>query len=654
MNRHHLRFVLRQTIEHKNPSNMRLHLWTHSIGWLGLTTALSQVPLPLGIPVLGANLGAAFVAISLLYWLPVDALATAAVAALSLGFTLLPFSPWGPGHSWLTGVVLPLVAFAVSDLVGRYAHVFHHEHGKFMKGDPPLWAALDEAHVVVWGVFHFWLQSLLQAGWRPKLQAELALHERRALRGRERVPWGNWAGLASCQAERVCMPQTIAELAEAVAEAHAMGQRVRVVASGFSWSSLVPSDQTLIFCERLDRIEVDISDPDHPTVWCEAGVTNRQLNRELARFGLCMPWNVVLENVRIAGIASTGTHGTGRATATVGDLVEAFEVLDVEGRPRVLSDETVGPEVMSAARLGLGLFGVIARIKLRVVPLYRVQQTDRRMPIRDMLEQLPELIAAHDSVELYWFPFNRDMWIRTVDRTLAPRTFHGHGFWFKAQNFLQNGWLVIFSKLVMRFAPALTPMLLKLGMRMLPYRTRVLDLPESHHYHHWIEMMPAGCLEVGFKVDPDLANVRRAWETTERLVEKYATRGLYPLNLTLNVRFIGSSSALLTPAYGEGMTCYVEIMWMGRPTGWAELSSELCREWLKEPGALPHWSKEFEHVEDVIPIMRANLGDRRTRFLAALEESGIDPKGNFFNALTRRVLIDDDSPRRGDPMRVSH
>ena len=31
--------------------------------------------------------------------------------------------------------------------------------------------------------------------------------------------------------------------------------------------------------------------------------------------------------------------------------------------------------------------------------------------------------------------------------------------------------------------------------------------------------MPAGCLEVGFKADPDCANVRRAWEVTERLVD---------------------------------------------------------------------------------------------------------------------------------------
>ena len=136
--------------------------------------------------------------------------------------------------------------------------------------------------------------------------------------------------------------------------------------------------------------------------------------------------------------------------------------------------------------------------------------------------------------------------------------------------------------------------------------------------------------------------MRRAWEATERLVDEYASRGLYPLNLTLNVRFIGSSGALLTPAYGEGITCYIEIMWMGRPEGWAEFSSELCREWLKVPGALPHWSKEFEHVAGVVPIMRANLGDRRARFLAALAAVGRRSRApRSATRSLRRVLLDE-------------
>lgn len=641
MNRHHLRFVLRPYIEHKDPDNLRLHLWTSAVGWLGLTTALSQVPIPVAVPILGANLGAGFVVLSLLYWLPVDVVVTAGVAALTLAWASLPGSPWGPGHGWLAGVGLPLLAFAAMDVTARLAHVYHHEHSAFMKGDPPLRAAADAAHASIWGPFHFGLLRLLRAGYRPRLRAELDAQERGALRARRRVPWANWAKLASCEAQYVCVPQSVEDLIEAVAEARARGQRVRVVASGFSWSSLVPSDDTLIFCERLDRVEVDIADPERPAVWAEAGVTNRQLNRELRRFGLCMPWNVVLESVRVAGIASSGTHGTGRTTATVGDLVEAFEVVDAEGRLRVLSEETVGAEIMSAARLNLGLFGVIARVRLRVAPLYRVRQTDQRLPAPAVLDRLPELIAAHDSVELYWFPWNRDVWMRTIDRTEEPRTLHGHGFWFKAQNFLQNAWVVAAFPPLARFAPGLTPAMLRLAMYMLPFRARVLDLPESHHYHHWIEMMRCGCLEVGFKADPTFANVRRAWEATERIVAEYADRGLYPLNLTLNVRFIGSSGALLTPAYGDGITCYVEIMWAGRPEGWAELSSDLCREWLKEPGALPHWSKEFEHVRDVVSIMRANLGDRRDRFLAALARSGVDPERRFANALVRRVLLDE-------------
>ncbi|MFO0761451.1 MAG: FAD-binding protein [Byssovorax sp.] len=642
MNGHHLRFFLRQYIEHKNPDNLRLHLWTNGVGWLGLTTALSQVPLPIPrVPAAGANLGAAFVALSLLYWIPVDVIVTACVAALTAAWAALPFSPWGPGHGLLAGVLGPLLAFTAAGVTAHFAHVYHHEHAEYLKGDPPLRAALETAHAVIWGPFHFWLEALLHAGYRPRLKAELDEEERRVLRGRGEVPWINWAGLASCRAPHVRVPQTVDDLIEAVAEAHRAGRRVRVVASGFSWSSLVPTEDTLIFCERLDRVTVDRSDPARPTAWAEAGVTNRRLNEELERAGLCVPWNVVLETVRLAGIASTGTHGSGRATATVGDLVEAFEIIDAEGKLRVLSEETVGAEVMSAARLGLGLFGVIARIRLRVVPIYRVRLADQRLPAREVMAGLPALVAAHDAVELYWFPFTRDMWVRTVDRTDAPRTFHGHGFWFKAQNFLQNGWLVASSKLVTRFAPSLTPALLRVGIHMLPYRTRVLDLPESNHYHHWIEMMPAGCMEVGFKVDAGCENVLRAFEAAERLVDEYAARGLYPLNLTLNVRFIGSSGALLTPAFGEGITCYIEIMWMGRPEGWAAFSSELCRAWLTVPGALPHWSKEFEHVEDVVSIVRENLGDRRARFLAALAASGVDPRRGLFNPLLRRVLLDE-------------
>ena len=78
---------------------------------------------------------------------------------------------------------------------------------------------------------------------------------------------------------------------------------------------------------------------------------------------------------------------------------------------------------------------------------------------------------------------------------------------------------------------------------------------------------------------------------------------------------------------------YVEIMWIGQPKGWAELSSDLCREWLTERGAPPHRSKEFEHVDDIVAIVSANLGDRRRRSLDALAQTGVDPEHRFANAV---------------------
>jgi FAD/FMN-containing dehydrogenase len=643
MNEHHLRFVLRQWIEHKNPANLRLHVWINGVGWLGLTTVLSQIPVPVGVPLLGANVGAWFVAASAVYWLAADVLVSVAVTAMTTAWALVPFTLWGPGHGALPGVALPLAVFTAMGLTALYAHIYHHEHAEFMNGDAPGRAAFETTHAVIWGPFHFWLEGLLHAGYRPALRAQLDARERAATLRRELVPWRNWGGTAACQPKIVCVPQTVDDLVEAVRDAAAAGHRVRVLGSGFTWSAFVPSEDVLIFCERLERIEVDASDPEAPCVWAEAGVTNRQLNAALAEHGLAVPWNVVLECVRVAGIVSVGTHGSGRDTATMGDLVEALEVVTSEGELRVLSEATVGAEAMAAARLGLGMFGAIARVKLRVVPTYRVRQIDSRLPAAEALAGIEDLVRSHESVELYWFAFNKDVWLRTLDRTGAPRTQATHGVAFSALNFLQNFWLVATARFFERFARSLTPALHKLNFRFLTFEERVLELPDAQHYRRWIEMVRCGCVEVGFKTDGDLANVRQAWDAAERLVEAYGRRGLYPMNLTMNVRFIGPSGALLSPAYGPGLTCYIEALCVGRSVGWEAFSAELCGEWMKIPGALPHWAKEFEHVPGIMPLARERLGDRRARFIAAWKQSGVDRRQMFVNPLIERLLIDDDA-----------
>lgn len=619
--------VLDAWMRHRHPGNVRLHAGSGLVGWLGLVDAMAAVPTPVALPGVGASAGAWLVGLATLGWLTLDGVVAGTVGLVSWCALHAPVPP-----------VVGLLVFGASVVVQAYAHVGWHETAPFLADVPRVRRGAYGALQAIFAPFLFGTFVLLDSGWRPALRARLVAAERAALLERRGGPWRNWAGTAHAAPARISVPLTLDELVGVVRSARAAGHTVRVVGSGFSWSAIAPTDDWLVFSERLDRIEVDTTDPTRPAVWAEAGVTNRQLDRALSARGLALPWNVVLENVRIAGIVSSGTHGSGRDTRTLGDLVEALEVVDSTGAVRVLSEATVGVEGMRAVRLGLGLFGVILRVRLRVVPLGHVRQVDRVVPVAEALDRIAELVASHDSVELYWFAFNQDLWLRTFDHTDTPAP-RGLGLGFSALNLVQNTFLVLTAPVIQAWARRAMPAFQRFSFRRLTFRTRHLPLPEALHYRKWIETVRCGCVEVGFPTDPSGDAVRVAFEAAETLVARYAERGLYPMNLTLNVRFTGRSDALLSPAFeAAGGTCFIEALCVGRPEGWDAFAADLTAAWLALPGALPHWAKELPDLDRVLGPTRAHLGERLDRFRAAL--AAIEPGAEraFANPLLRRLF----------------
>ncbi|MEQ1502653.1 MAG: FAD-binding protein [Myxococcota bacterium] len=634
MRAHLFRLVLRQYVEHRHPANLRLHQWSNALLGGGLLVALSQVPVPFPVPLLGANLGAAFLVASVLYWLWLDPLVPAMVLGFGLALAHAPGVPWGPGHGLLVGGLVPVAVLTFGGLAALFSHVYHHEHAPYLRTDHPARDRLETAHSVAFGLFHFPLIALLRAGYRPGLRAAFDRAERALLMGQGRRTWSNWAGTVTCRAT-LRVPQTLADLAACVGEATRAGVPLRVVGAGFSWSSWSATDGYLVFGERLTGVELDLAEPERPAAWVLCGTTNRELDAALARAGYQLPWNVVMETVTVGGIVSLGTHGSGKDTATLGDLVLAFDVIDAAGRRRVLSEDTIGADGMAAARLSAGRFGVIARVRLRLEPAHRVLQRDRKLPFDQALAELPALVRAATSVELFWFPFCDWAWIRTFDRTDLPRSRFGPGLAYRVRHFVDTALLLGLVRLVTRAWPSFAPIALRSAAWSLSFRDRVVTRTEAVHYRHWLEARRSSCVEVGFKADPDFANVARAIRETRARVDAWAAQGRYPLDLNLNVRFVGESGALLSPAYGPGLTCYVEALCLGRGPHWRAFSAELCAAWLADPTALPHWAKEFEHVPGLRELVRARLGARLDRFAAALRASGIDPDERFANPVSR-------------------
>jgi hypothetical protein len=452
--------------------------------------------------------------------------------------------------------------------------------------------------------------------------------------------WSNWGRTAHCQPDYFFHARTVDDLRQIIGFARDEGRRIRAVATGHSWSAIVPTDEILVNVQALNRVHLDLRDADHPRVTMECGATVLEVNNVLEKAGYALPFNVVLESVRFGGLIATGSHGSGWNHQTLSDLVHAIEIFGADGELRHFEAGVDSEEVMNAARLNLGMFGLIYRLTLNVQPTWNVRAQDRLVPIEATLDQLPALIAAHDNLELFWWPFTDRLWLKTWHRvegaTTAPALRHDQVDRTRSaiEQRLYGGVLG-----VMRRFPKTTP---RGSAALLGYtpsrRDMVVNVMEAIHYRRSLEVAKMGCLEIAFKVDPDLSTVKAAMQVAFDMNRHYAARREYPFNVTMNTRFIHNSDCWLSPAFGEGHTCYIEVLSAADPAHWRRFSGEVGREWLTLPHALPHWAKEYKQIPGVTDHIKREMGANIARFNRIKAELKVDPDDMFVNPTLAEVF----------------
>lgn len=481
--------------------------------------------------------------------------------------------------------------------------------------------------------------SLMDAGWRRSLTRASRALERSRGSSFARLPWRNWAQTVHAVPQTSRRPRELAELQAAIRDARARGLKVRVTGASYSWSSLCASADMLIYTEALDRVRMDLSDPEHPRVIAEAGATNYQINALLERHGYALESNVVLEVVRIGGVVGTGSHGSGWNCSTVSDYVHALELVDAEGEVRRFVAGEDDPDLLDALRVGLGACGVLWRITLDVVPSQIMRATEVRVDTREMLETVAERVPAAAYLDVFYTPGADEAWLRQVEPCTERPGFRRRTSLLSAIDFSFRFEAYRALGALMRWCPRLSPPLCRIFDRLEPNRgTRVLPLVDCVHYVPNIDSVPLVNIEVAFKLDPDFDGFHQAWDAFERLSAAYAERGLYPVNTAFNARFIAGSRGLLSPAQGPGHTCYVEVLAVRGTPGWEAFSAELGAAWMELPEAAPHWGKQWESIPGIDAHLRRRFGDTGllARFRSVREQ--LDPTHMFSNPTLERVL----------------
>jgi len=229
--------------------------------------------------------------------------------------------------------------------------------------------------------------------------------------------WSNFSGRVTCEPARFVRPRDEAELIAAVRAAAADGRGLRVAGTGHSFTPLCATHGTLVSLDDWQGITA--IDRERGQVTVRAGTKLHALGEPLLAAGLAMRNLGDVDVQALAGAVSTGTHGTGPALANVSSQLVGARLVLASGAPLELSTER-DPDRLDAARVSLGLLGVLSSLRLQAVPAYRLHERTWKTGIEECLAELAGDVAAQRHYEFWWYPHKDYAERKSLALTEAP------------------------------------------------------------------------------------------------------------------------------------------------------------------------------------------------------------------------------------------
>lgn len=374
------------------------------------------------------------------------------------------------------------------------------------------------------------------------------------------------------------------------------------------------TDGVLMSLERMNRVLA--VDAERCEVRVQAGIELRAFSDELDLLGLAMP-NLGDINVQsLAGAISTATHGTGRSLGNLATTIVAVELVDGTGRV-VRADEHDQPEVLHAARVGVGAMGIVTEVTVRCVPAFNLHAHETIEPLAELLADFDAFTRSADHAELYWFPGARRAQVKRNRRTDQAAQPPGRLAYWRDKYVMENyafGMVCRAGRRSPAFARRIGKMLpdLVTEREVIDRSDRVFASPRKVRF---VEM------EYGVPLDA----VPEALERVGALVKSLP----YPVLFPIEVRCSAADDIPLSTGYGRENGWIAVHQYVGMPSEDYFRGVELI---MDDYAGRPHWGKLHFQTADTL----------RPRYpewdAAAATRARLDPAGTFRNDYLDRVL----------------
>lgn len=227
-----------------------------------------------------------------------------------------------------------------------------------------------------------------------------------------------WAKTFYSRPELYIQPESVAEIQKIVTLARRCRRRLVTVGSGHSPSDLTCSSSWILNLDNFRRILSFSSETGVVTV--EAGIRLWQLGDELEKRGLMLPNLGSIDSQSIAGVISTGTHGSSLRFGLLSDLVQSLSIMLANGQV-VRCSETNNPSLFRAALLSLGAIGIITEITIQAVPTFNIAWKQTLMSLQQVLNDWDSTLwTSSEYVRVWWLPYLKRAVVWRADKTELP------------------------------------------------------------------------------------------------------------------------------------------------------------------------------------------------------------------------------------------
>jgi FAD-linked oxidoreductase len=275
------------------------------------------------------------------------------------------------------------------------------------------------------------------------------------------------------------------------------------------------------------------------------------------------------------------------------------------------------PELLRAARVGLGALGAISTVTLRCVPAFTLDRVDSPRPREEVLDRFQELADANDHFELFTFPYADSALVLERNRTEASPRPRGRAAAYLNDVVLEN-WALEALSATGRALPRAIPALSRLAGR-LASGSRTVDRSDR---------VFANDRRVRF-TEMEYGVPREHGPEAARRVIEWVRSNRYRVFFPIEMRVAAGDDASLSPSHGRD-TAYIAVH-QYRGMEWRPYF-EAVEEIMDSYGGRPHWGKRhFQTAATLAPRYPA-----WEEFQHAREQ--LDPARIFTNAYAERVL----------------